>query len=73
MPFWRSRPGGALLWSSVVAATVAFALPFTPLGRELFAFVPIPPVIGGFIIAILLGYFLAAEALKRSFFARSGI
>ena len=72
LPFWRSRPGGALLWSSVAGAAVAFALPFTPLGRDLFAFMPIPTVIGGFIFAILLGYFLAAEALKRAFFARSG-
>ena len=70
LPFWRSRPSRALLWSSVAAGVIAFALPLTSLGRDYFFFVSLPPAVTGFIVAVLLLYFLSAEALKHPFFAR---
>ncbi|MGH7499471.1 MAG: magnesium-translocating P-type ATPase [Gemmatimonadales bacterium] len=70
MPFWRSRPGGALLWSSVAVAVVIFALPLTPFGQEYFSFVPVPAQITILILLILLTYFVSAEASKRLFLAR---
>lgn len=70
MTFWKSRPSGALLWSSVAAAAVIFALPLTRFGQEYFLFVPVPAAITGFIAVILLAYFVSAEASKRLFLAR---
>lgn len=31
-PFWKSRPGSALLWSSIVLAVLVLVIPFTPIG-----------------------------------------
>jgi Mg2+-importing ATPase len=34
-PFWRSRPGRPLLWTSALVAAVTVALPFSPLAGPL--------------------------------------
>lgn len=70
LPFWRSRPSRALLWSSVAAGIIAFALPLTAPGRDYFFFGRLPAAIAAFILGVLLLYFAAAEALKHPFFAR---
>jgi hypothetical protein len=54
-----------LLWSSILAALVVLALPFSLPGQRWFDLVPLPPMLLGFILLVLLSYFLAAEALKR--------
>ena len=41
-PFWRSRPGTLLLWSSVAVVLLTFAIPFLP-GAQLIGFTPLPP------------------------------
>jgi len=69
-PFFRSRAGAALLWSSLAAGALVFALPFVSTARGYFSFVLLPAPILGFIVLILLAYFLSAEALKRPFFER---
>jgi P-type Mg2+ transporter len=66
-PFFRSRPGRFLLWSTVATVVVTFALPYSPLAAPL-GFVPLPPVLVALIVAITVGYVVAAESLKRTFF-----
>jgi Mg2+-importing ATPase len=65
-PFFRSRPGRALLVTSALLAAVTLTLPYTPLARPL-GLVPL----GGFILAALAGltaiYVLANEIAKTRF------
>jgi Mg2+-importing ATPase len=70
LAFWRSRPSGWLLWSSVATAVVAFGLPFVAFGRRYFEFVPLSGRALGLVGFVLAAYFLAAEAAKRPFFRR---
>jgi Mg2+-importing ATPase len=65
-PFWRSRPGRALVWSSIAIAAITIALPFTPLAGPLgLDAIPAP------VLAVLAGltalYVLANEAAKRRY------
>ncbi|MFN7176375.1 MAG: HAD-IC family P-type ATPase [Thermaurantiacus sp.] len=65
---FRSRPGALLLWSTVVVLALAFAIPWLgPLGAT-FGFVPLPLGTLAAILAILLGYIVATEAVKARFF-----
>jgi P-type Mg2+ transporter len=66
-PFFRSRPGRFLLWSTLATCAVAFALPYSPLAPSL-GFAPLPPVLVALIVAIVAGYVVAAESLKRAFY-----
>jgi Mg2+-importing ATPase len=70
MRFWRSRPSAWLLWSSVLTAVVAFGLPWMAFGQRYFEFVRLPGRVVGLTVAVLVAYFLAAEAAKRPFFRR---
>jgi Mg2+-importing ATPase len=69
-PIWRSAPSPLLVGASVVCGAGVFALPFTGVGQRLFRFEPLPPPVLAAIIAVLLGYFAAAELAKRPFFRR---
>lgn len=71
-PFFRSRPGGWLLGSTMVVAVFALALPYLP-GAALLDFVPLPPGALALIVAVTLGYVLVAEATKHAFYARAGV
>lgn len=66
-PAFKSRPGRLLLWSSVVVAALAFAIPFLP-GTALLGFVPVPFVMLLALALITAAYVLVAEALKRRLF-----
>ncbi|MEK0430855.1 MAG: hypothetical protein RL139_659, partial [Gemmatimonadota bacterium] len=66
-PFYRSRPGRLLLWSTVVLIPVAFALPFLPAARFV-GLVPLPPVLAVAIAGITLGYVAATEVAKRWYY-----
>jgi Mg2+-importing ATPase len=70
-PFWRSRPGSLLLWSSLAVALAAFAIPFLP-GAGLLGFVPLPPGLLLALAAIVALYVAGAEVLKASFYRRHG-
>jgi Mg2+-importing ATPase len=67
-PFFRSRPARALLLASAVTGMLAFALPFTAIGRAYFSFVALPGGVLAFVIAVLVAYFLAAELAKRRYY-----
>jgi Mg2+-importing ATPase len=68
-PFYRSAPSRVLLGASGLVALVALALPFTPLGA-LFRFAPLPIGVLGPLLAVVAGYVLVTEGVKRSFFRR---
>jgi len=70
-PFWRSRPGSLLLWSSLAVALAAFAIPFLP-GAGLLGFVPLPAGLLLALAAIVALYVAGAEVLKASFYRRHG-
>jgi Mg2+-importing ATPase len=66
-PFFRSRPGTVLLWSSLVLIGLTFALPYLPLAPVL-GFVPLPGTLVATIAAITVMYVVAAELTKHWFY-----
>ncbi|MEY9626361.1 magnesium-translocating P-type ATPase [Sinorhizobium fredii] len=68
MPFWRSRPGQALLWLSAAIALLAVALPYLPVAGW-FGFVPISGSLLAGLLLISLLYLVASEFVKHHFFA----
>lgn len=69
-PFWRSRPGNLLLWSTLGVIGVAFAVPFVPHAGVL-GFVPLPVDLVPALVAIAALYVAGAEWLKRGFYRRA--
>jgi P-type Mg2+ transporter len=70
-PFYRSRPGGLLLVSTVILALVALAMPYLP-HVDVLGFTPIPlPLLLG-LVAVTVLYVWAAEATKAWFYRRRG-
>jgi Mg2+-importing ATPase len=68
-PFWQSRPGGLLLWSTAALVPLTLAIPFLP-GASLLGFTPLP---AGMVLALaaIVGLYVAgAEALKTGFYRR---
>lgn len=63
----RSRPGRALLSTTLAVATATLAIPYTPLGAA-FGFVPLPLLFLGLMGLIVLGYVVSAELAKRWFY-----
>jgi len=72
MPFYRSRPGEALLWSTIAVAVVTFCLPYIP-GSHYLGFTPLPFHLIAVLCAITLGYVLAVEWTKVLFHRRYSI
>jgi len=68
-PFWRSRPGTLLLASTAAVIALALALPYLPFA-SIFGFVPLPAPLMLAVIALTLGYVVAAEVAKRFFYSR---
>ncbi len=67
MPFFRSKPGKAMLVISLLVALAAVLLPFSPLAG-LLDFKPLPLHYLAAIFGIILVYFSTAELVKRWFF-----
>jgi Mg2+-importing ATPase len=66
-PFFRSRPGALLLWSTVILAALTYAIPFLP-WAPLVGFVrPGTPLLAA-ITAITVLYVAATEVAKRRFY-----
>jgi Mg2+-importing ATPase len=66
-PFFRSRPGTLLFWSTLVLIVVAFAIPYLPTAGA-FDFVPLPAALLLTLIGITCLYVAAAEATKHWFY-----
>jgi Mg2+-importing ATPase len=65
-PFYRSRPGRALLASSIAIAAVTIALPYSPLARPL-GLTGIPAWILAALAGLTACYVIANEWAKRRF------
>jgi Mg2+-importing ATPase len=66
-PFFRSRPGRLLLWSTLTLVVVTFSIPYLPF-VDLFGFVPLPGVVLVTVVAITALYVVAAEMTKSRFY-----
>jgi Mg2+-importing ATPase len=66
-PWWRSRPGRALVATSAAVAGVTVALPYGPLAVPL-GLVGLPTGLLATLAALTVVYVAANEAAKRSFF-----
>jgi Mg2+-importing ATPase len=65
-PFWRSRPGRALLFSSIFVAAVTVALPYSPFADALgLAGPPLRMIVA--LGALTAVYVAANEVAKRRF------
>ncbi|MDH5208460.1 MAG: magnesium-translocating P-type ATPase [Burkholderiaceae bacterium] len=71
-PLLGSRPSIALTLSTALVALAAVALPYLPLARTIFDFVPLPPALLAVVLLITLLYTAASEAAKHRFFRSSG-
>jgi Mg2+-importing ATPase len=69
-PCFHSRPGSALLVSSIAVALAALAIPFSPLAGPL-GFVALPAPVLLALGAITVGYILATEGAKARFYRRA--
>lgn len=63
-PFFRSRPGRALLVSTAIIALITIALPFSPFAASL-GLVALPPPVLLAVLAITAAYIAASELAKR--------
>ncbi len=68
-PFYRSRPGAVLLWSTVVLAVLTVLLPYVPF-VGIVGFAPLPAGVMGAVLAITALYVAATEGAKRWFYRR---
>ena len=68
-PFWKSKPGKYLVFSSLSVVAAAFIIPYTPLG-PIFHFAPPPPLFYAFLVVFIVTYLFLAEAAKRWFYRR---
>jgi Mg2+-importing ATPase len=67
-PALRSRPGAVLSWATVAVLALTFAIPWLgPIGAA-FGFMPLPFGTLAAVVAILISYILATEAVKVWFF-----
>jgi P-type Mg2+ transporter len=66
-PFFRSRPGSLLLWSTVALVALTYTLPYLPL-VGVFGFVPLPGVVLVTVSAVTALYVAATEVLKKRFY-----
>lgn len=69
VPFWRSRPGTALLLTTVACAITAAAIPFTPLG-PLLGFTALPLRFYAILAVMLVAYMLLVDGAKYLFYHR---
>ncbi len=68
-PFFRSRPGRWLLISTLIVTGATLVLPYLPV-NALLGFVPLPAPVLAWMVGITVLYGLAAEAVKKAFYAR---
>ena len=66
-PFFRSRPGAFLLWSTVALSVVTVAIPYLP-NAGILGFVPLPIGLISAVLAITAAYVVATEIAKAWFY-----
>ncbi|HSB17653.1 MAG TPA: magnesium-translocating P-type ATPase [Bryobacteraceae bacterium] len=71
-PFFASRPGPPLVLATLAVALVTLLLPLLPIAAPL-GLSPMPPSFLVLLAAILAGYVLTAELVKRRFYANGRV
>jgi Mg2+-importing ATPase len=66
-PFYRSRPGTALLIATLAAVVASIILPYTPVAHVL-GFTPVPPIFLLALAVIMVFYIVVAEVAKVFFY-----
>jgi Mg2+-importing ATPase len=69
-PFYRSRPGAVLLWSTIALICITMTLPYLPLSSFL-GFVPLPVALPASLAGITMLYVAAAEGMKKWYYRRN--
>jgi Mg2+-importing ATPase len=69
-PFFTSRPGRYLAWTTLAIAAVTLLIPLLPIAGP-FGLTPLPPLFLVWLATILLGYVITAELVKRRFYANT--
>jgi Mg2+-importing ATPase len=69
IPFFKSKPGKALLASSIIIALVTILIPFTGLGK-IFGFTAPPLLYFGILILMVVTYLVLVEIGKYWFFKK---
>jgi len=67
-PAYRSSPSRLLLWSTTAVVIATFAVPFLGSLSAVFGFVPVSGPLMGAVVAIVISYIAATEAVKTWFF-----
>jgi P-type Mg2+ transporter len=67
-PFFASRPGRHLVLATLASGAVTLLIPFLPIAAPL-GLTPMPPLFLFLLAAILAGYVMTAEMVKRRFYA----
>lgn len=70
-PFYKSRPGKALLLLTIAVSFVTLAIPFLPFSHFL-GFTPLPAWVMAALVVLTGLYIVAAEIAKKFFYARTG-
>jgi Mg2+-importing ATPase len=71
-PFYRSRPGRVLFWSTTTLVIITFVIPYIP-AAGLFGFVALDRWLLLAIAGVAVLYVGAAELAKRRFFGITGV
>lgn len=66
--FQTVRPGGTLMWLSLLAFVSTIALPFTAIGQSLFHFMRPSASSLGLVLAIVATYFITTEFAKIAYY-----
>jgi Mg2+-importing ATPase len=66
--FWKSRPAPLLVAVTVAVAALAWVLPVIEPVASLMGLVPMPPAMTATMLALVAGYVVCTEAVKRWFF-----
>jgi Mg2+-importing ATPase len=67
-PFFTSRPGRYLAWTTLAIAAITLLIPVLPIAAP-FGLTPLPPFFLFLLAAILAIYVAAAELAKKHFYA----
>jgi Mg2+-importing ATPase len=69
-PFFRSRPGNLLFWSTLALVALTYAVPYLPM-VGVFGFVPLPAALLLMVTGITVLYVGAAEIAKSWFYRKA--
>jgi Mg2+-importing ATPase len=69
-PFYQSRPGRLLMWTTLAVVLLTIVLPYLPIIGLTFGLVPLPMPVLMVILLISVFYVVVSELTKRSFYHR---